>query len=166
MEDNNEIEFDFSNGDVEIDVDNNNAVVPDGWYVLKITSATAKKKFNEKVGAEVINCSPGLVIDEGPFAGTFVSMFLPFQDPRPYAAKIRKAFFRAIGVDDTEFRVRFAANTEGKAELQDVIGERIGAMVKTNTRDGKDFIQVAFDSIVPVDEVPNNNGDNDDSPFV
>ena len=166
MEDNNSIEFDFSDGDIEIGVDNTAATVPDGWYICKITSAKATKKFNDKVGQEVINVSVGLAVDEGPFKGAFGSGFLPLDDPRQYAAKIRKSFFRALGVEETEFSMKIGLNEDGTAaELKGVVGERVGAKLETTSRDGRDFLQVPFNSYIPVEEVPDNNGDTDDSGF-
>lgn len=156
------IEFDFSDGDIEVSVDNTAATVPDGWYVCKIVSAKANKKFNEKVGAELITVSIGLAIDEGPFAGAFGSGFLPVDDSRQYAAKIRKAFFKALGVDENEFSIRIGRNEDGTgAELKGVIGERVGAKLETQSRDGRDFLQVPFNSYIPADEVDAN----DEQPF-
>lgn len=156
------IDFDFSEGDVVIGVDNTSATIPDGWYVCKVVSAKATKKFNEKVGKELISVSLGLSIDEGPFAGAFASGFLPIDDSRQYAAKIRKRFFAALGIDENEFTIRIGRNEDGTgAELKGVIGERVGVKLETNSRDGRDFMQAAMDAYIPAEDVTTD----DDQPF-
>lgn len=163
MDDNTEYEFDFSEGDVEIGVDNSNASVPDGWYVCKITSAKADKKLNVKLGVPTISVNIGLSIEEGPYAGAYASMYLPLDDPRMYAAKIRKNFFAALGINSDEFVAQIGQNEDRTAaELKGVKGERVGAMLKTSSRDGRDFLQCEFGTVCPVDEVPSNDDDTSD----
>lgn len=164
----NELDFDFSeSGEIEVEVDSSNAETPDGWYLCKITSANCKKKFNEKVGDEVINASFGLLIDEGPYAGGFASMYFPVSDPRQFASKTRMKVLQALGLTKDEAentRFRITRNTEGNAELQGFIGERIGCMLKNEVRDERTFLQVHRDNVCRPEDLPSSEDDSE-APF-
>lgn len=145
--------FDFDGEELDLDIDNSTAEIPAAYYVCEITRAVVTQKYND-AGEKMINAQVGLKIAEGPYEGTFASMYLGLNNQKQIPSRIRRAFFNALtgGAADGEIKVKVVKNTEGKPELADVVGERIGALLKSNE---KGFLQVEMDNIVPADEVVN-----------
>lgn len=148
--------FEFDGEELDLDIDNSTAEIPRGYYVCEITRAVVTQKYNDD-GDKMINAQVGLKIAEGPYEGAFASMYLGLNNQKQVPSRIRRAFFNALtdGGADGELKVKVVKNTEGKPELDGVVGERIGALLETND---KGFLQVAMDNIIPADEVVTETG--------